>query len=127
MIAEVLDSSAVLAVVLNEPGAGLVKTGVKGVGISAVNLAEVVSKLSDQLFGKDQIDLIVGGLGLQVAPFDESQAIVAGQLRRATRHLGLSLGDRACLALAIREKAAVITADRSWAGLDLGIEIKVIR
>jgi len=127
MIAEVLDSSAVLAVVLNEPGASLVKTGAKGVGISAVNLAEVVSKLYDQLFSKDQIDLIVGGLALEVAPFDESQAIAAGQLRIATRHFGLSLGDRACLALAIRKKATVITADRSWAGLDLGIEIKVIR
>jgi ribonuclease VapC len=127
MSAEVLDSSAVLAVILNEPGAGLVKTGAKGAGISAVNLAEVVSKLCDQLFSNDQVDLIVSGLNLQVAPFDESQAIVAGQLRTVTRHLGLSLGDRACLALAIREKAAVITADRSWAGLDLGIEIKVIR
>jgi PIN domain nuclease of toxin-antitoxin system len=116
-----------LAVVLNEPGANVVKTGAKGVGISAVNLAEVVSKLCDQLFDKDQIDLIVGGLDLEVAPFDESQAIAAGQLRIATRHLGLSLGDRACLALAIREKATVITADRSCAGLDLGIEIKVIR
>ncbi|MEP7173857.1 MAG: type II toxin-antitoxin system VapC family toxin [Aestuariivirga sp.] len=127
MIAEVLDSSAVLAVVLNEPGASVVKTGTKGVCISAVNLAEVVSKLCDQLFSKDQIDLIVGGLDLQVVPFDESQAIVAGQMRTATRHLGLSLGDRACLALAIGEKATVITADRSWAGLDLGIEIKLIR
>lgn len=127
MIVEVLDSSAILAVVLNEPGASQVKTGSKGVGISAVNLAEVVSKLYDQLFSKDQIDLIVGGLDLEVAPFDESQAIAAGQLRIATRQLGLSLGDRACLALAIGEKATVITADRSWAGLDLGIEIKVIR
>lgn len=127
MIAEVLDSSAVLAVVLNEPGANLVKTGVKGVGISAVNLTEVISKLCDQLFSKEQIGLIVGGLDLEVAPFDESQAIAAGHLRAANRHKGLSLGDRACLALAIREKATVLTADRSWSNLDLGIEIKVIR
>jgi ribonuclease VapC len=127
VIAEVLDSSAVLALVLNESGASAVKTGVKGVGISAVNLAEVVSKLCDQLFSTDQITRIISGLNLEVAPFDESQAVAAGQLRVATRHLGLSLGDRACLALAIREKAAVLTADRSWAGLDLGIEIKVIR
>jgi PIN domain nuclease of toxin-antitoxin system len=127
MISEVLDSSAVLAVVLNEPGAGVVKICAKGAAISAVNLAEVVSKLHDQLFSKDQIDLIVNGLGLEVAPFDENQAVAAGRLRNATRYLGLSLGDRACLALAIREKAIVITADRSWAGLDLGIEIKVIR
>jgi PIN domain nuclease of toxin-antitoxin system len=116
-----------LAVVLNESGASVVKTGTKGVGISAVNLAEVVSKLCDQLFSKDQTDQIIGGLALEVAPFDENQAIAAGRLRIATRHLGLSLGDRACLALAMREKATVITADRSWAGLDLGIEIKVIR
>ena len=127
MFAEVLDSSAVLAVVLNEPGASLVKTGARGTAISAVNLAEVVSKLCDQLLSKEQIVSIVDGLGLEVAPFDESQAIIAGHLRVATRHLGLSLGDRACLALAISEKATVLSADRSWAGLDLGIEIKVIR
>lgn len=127
MIVEVLDSSAVLAVVLNEPGANLVKIGAQGAAISAVNLAEVVSKLCDQLFSKEQIGLIVDGLDLEVAPFDENQAIAAGHLRVATRHKGLSLGDRACLALAIREKATVLTADRSWSNLDLGIEIKVIR
>ena len=127
MIVEVLDSSAVLAVVLDEPGANVVKTGAKGAAISAVNLAEVVSKLCDQLFSKEQIGLIVGGLDLEVAPFEESQAIAAGHLRVATRHLGLSLGDRACLALAIQEKATVLTADRAWSELDLGIEIKIIR
>ena len=127
MIVEVLDSSVVLAVVLDEPGANVVKTGAKGAAISAVNLAEVVSKLCDQLFSKEQIGLIVGGLDLEVAPFEESQAIAAGHLRVATRHLGLSLGDRACLALAIQEKATVLTADRAWSELDLGIEIKIIR
>ena len=65
--------------------------------------------------------------GLAIRPFDESLALEAGFLRTSTRQYGLSLGDRACLALALREGAPVVTADRTWANLDLGIDIRVIR
>ena len=62
-----------------------------------------------------------------VVPFDARQAIIASDLRPSTRHLGLSLGDRACLALANSLGAPVMTADRAWAALDVGISITVIR
>ena len=65
--------------------------------------------------------------GLAIRPFDESLAVEAGFLRPATRQYGLSLGDRACLALALRERIPVVTADRAWSQLDLGIDIQVIR
>ena len=60
-------------------------------------------------------------------PFDEGLTIAGGLLRRSTRTHGLSLGDRACLALARRERAPVLTADRSWAALELGLEVEFIR
>jgi PIN domain nuclease of toxin-antitoxin system len=67
------------------------------------------------------------GLNLPVRIFDEETAILAGQLRAATAHRGLSLGDRACLALAIRENATAVTADRKWADLRVGCRIELIR
>lgn len=66
-------------------------------------------------------------LGLEVVPFGEADALASAELRTSTRHAGLSLADRACLALAIRENAPVITADRAWARLDLGLDIQLIR
>ncbi len=64
---------------------------------------------------------------MPIAVFDGALGISAGQLRAATKHLGLSLGDRACLALAIQEDATALTADRSWADLDIGCKIELIR
>lgn len=95
--------------------------------MSAVNFAEVYAKLIERGLTVEKIERLRTIEPFTVVEFDRPQAILSAQLRPVTKHLGLSLGDRACLALAIREKATVITADRSWAGLDLGIEIKVIR
>jgi PIN domain nuclease of toxin-antitoxin system len=66
-------------------------------------------------------------IGVQVIDFDMKLAEHAGDLRQQTRHLGLSLGDRACLALAEREEAAALTADRKWTGLRSGIQVQLIR
>ncbi|MFZ1106612.1 MAG: PIN domain-containing protein [Hyphomicrobiaceae bacterium] len=71
--------------------------------------------------------MIVYRYRLAIVPFDEELARQTGALRPATRSLGLSLGDRACLALAQRERLPVLTADRSWAKLDLGIAITMVR
>lgn len=69
----------------------------------------------------------LGSHGITFADYDEDLALAASKLRPATRHKGLSLGDRACLALAIREGATAITTDRAWADLDVGCHIEVIR
>ncbi len=123
----VLDSSAVLAWLMLEPGAEVVEPALPGSLISSVNVAEVVSRLVD--LGRTDAQAI-GSVSLSefsVVDFDQDLAFRAGGLRRVTRQVGLSLGDRACLALAEREGLPVLTADRAWAALDIGVEIRLIR
>lgn len=70
---------------------------------------------------------MVEALGLTVVPFDGDTAMRAGLLRDATRAAGLSLGDRACIAVALREGLPALTADQVWTRVDVGVEIKLIR
>lgn len=121
------DSSALLAVVFRERGSEAAAQALNGAMISAVNAAEVVSRLVDSGAGAADARAVLLAFGLTIQPFDAALAIDAGLLRASTRALGLSLGDRACMALARRERARVITADRSWAVLDIGVEIALIR
>jgi ribonuclease VapC len=125
----VLDSSAVLAVVLDEPGAEHVEGYLPGAKVSAVNLGEVVAKLKDLGMPEQTIEAILDELQVDVRPHDRQDALAAGFLRPATRAAGLSLGDRACLALAAALALPVITADRSWQTLaaDLGVRVALIR
>jgi PIN domain nuclease of toxin-antitoxin system len=123
----VLDSSAVLAMLWDEPGAARVVDALPGARISAVNLAEVTAKLVDRGASDEDATEILRSLGLDAVAFDSDQALAAGLLRRATRGVGLSIGDRACLALARSERAVALTADRAWAGLSLGVDVEVIR
>ena len=123
----VLDASAVLAVVLAEPGGDMVRPLIADSLLSAVNLVEVATRLLDFGFPSAEIDGRLERLRFTVLPFDEDLALSAGLLRVQTRHLGLSLGDRACLALAQREGLPVLTGDRSWAKLDVGVEVVLIR
>ncbi len=122
-----LDSSAILALLFGEPGGDRVAPVVGDAVISAVNLSEIVAKLIESGYRDDEAERAVDGFLPSVMPFDAPLAIDTGVLRRGTRRQGLSLGDRACLALARREKARVLTADRAWADLDIGVEIEVIR
>lgn len=125
----VLDASAILALVKDEPGADFVAEWLRdrdGV-LSSVNLAESVSKLVDDGWPGRLIQSGIAGTGAQPVPFLVEDAYVAGLLRERTRHRGLSLGDRACLALALRLGAPALTADRSWQDLDVGIEVLLIR
>ena len=123
----ILDASAVLAFVRSEPGSETVISVIETARISAVNLGEIVSKMMDWRIdaatAREQID----ALNLPVIPFDRELAIAAGLLRAQTSHLGLSFGDRACLATAKAEGAPVMTTDRNWAKLELDIDIQVIR
>jgi PIN domain nuclease of toxin-antitoxin system len=123
----VLDASALLALVNQEPGHTLVANLLPKARISAVNLSEFVAKLTDRGMAEEEIQEILAELNLQVIPFDEAQGALAGYLRPVTKHLGLSLGDRACLALGIQMNCPVVTADRAWAKLTIGPVIQVIR
>jgi PIN domain nuclease of toxin-antitoxin system len=95
--------------------------------IGAVNLAEVVGKLVDDGWTEVGARDAIAASATHVIAFDEDAAIDAGLLRPHTRHAGLSLGDRACLALARRLGASVLTADRAWRDLDVGVPIVLIR
>lgn len=122
-----LDASALLALLNNEPGAEAVEQALPGAAISAVNLAEVSARLSALGMPLAEIRRVVGLLGVEVAPFDEDTALESGALYPLTHTLGLSLGDRACLAFASRSGRTAVTADRAWAGVQAGVTIQVIR
>ena len=123
----VFDSSALLAVIFQEDGAEVGVRRLSGGIVSAVNASEVIARLVDfGTSGEDARNALLN-FGLEIRPFDTVLAVAAGQLRAATREKGLSLGDRACVALAIREQAGIVTADRTWAGLDLNVEVELIR
>lgn len=123
----VLDASALLALINQEPGSEKVAAVISTACMSSVNVAEVVSKLMDKGFSEVEIWEIFEALKVLIIPFDEEQGFIAGLLRANTKSLGLSLGDRACLSLAIQQKLSVLTADRVWAGLLLGLNIQMIR
>ncbi len=122
----VLDASAVLAVLKAEPGAQFAEEAFPA-HISSVNLSEVVAKLSDGGMTEPTIRDALQSLPLQVVTFDEEQAYDTGLLRPATRNLGLSLGDRACVGLARRLGAPVLTADQRWSRLSVGVDVTVTR
>jgi PIN domain nuclease of toxin-antitoxin system len=124
----VLDSSAVLAAIFDEPGSEAVAEALEaGPVLGPVNLAEVAAKLIDAGFSDEDLLRTVEAFGALSPDFDVRHGLEAGRLRKATRASGLSLGDRCCLALAKSIGGRVLTADRAWAGLDVGVEIEVIR
>jgi ribonuclease VapC len=124
----VLDASALLAILNQEPGAEkltpeLLSTAASG----TVNLAEVQGKLVEQGLSPEQAWEAALSPIREAVSFTPEQAKLAGSLVAKTRPHGLSLGDRACLALGLVLKAPVYTADRSWMNLKVGIRIHVIR
>jgi PIN domain nuclease of toxin-antitoxin system len=123
----VLDASAVLAVLHNEPGCEMVEAFMRRAVVSTVNLAEVGAVLSDRGMPTQHVQSVLSTLEFEVAPFDESAAMAAIALRPSTRALGLSLGDRACLALGQARRLPVLTADRNWAGIGLELDVRLIR
>ena len=133
MAAALLDASALLAYLADEPGAGRVQGAIAaGAAVSAVNLAEVLSKLADR--GADPEAAVAAltargllGAAVAVEPFSAADAVAAARLRPLTRAEGLSLGDRACLATAQRLGLAALTADRRWAQLHLPVAVELIR
>jgi len=124
----VLDASAILAVINAEPGAEKLTSDLLADAVaSAVNLAEVQTKLVSRGWTSDEAWEDATSPIREVLPFDEEQARMAGDLVTQTRHLGLSLGDRACLALGIALKVPVYTAEKAWKKVKVGVRIHVIR
>lgn len=125
----VLDTSAVLAYLFQESGDDKVASVLQAATglISSVNFAELVSKLTDHGMPAAIIRVTLAGLNLELVEYDEAQAYLTGELRGISKAFGLSLGDRACLALGMVKQLPVLTADRIWLNVSLPIEVRMIR
>ncbi|MFC0634396.1 type II toxin-antitoxin system VapC family toxin [Brevundimonas balnearis] len=119
----VIDASAAVAFLMNEAGGERVGPLLPSGLMNAVNLTEVVTRLLRS--GHDPIRAHY--LGCSIVDHGVDLADRAGRLWPITAALGLSLGDRACLALAQREGLPVLTADRAWAALSLDVDVRLIR
>ena len=123
----VLDASAMLAWLQGERGGEVVESLFNQAVMSSVNWAEVLQRSITRGVQIEGMQVDVEALGLQIIPFTALDAEQVAQLYQSTQPLGLSLGDRACLALAQRLNIPALTTDRAWGDLNLGIDIQVIR
>ena|ERR1700761_5556662 len=124
----VLDASAILAVIFQEPGLEKLTSEIlRDAVASTVNIAEVQTKLIQKGYNPEEAweDALL--LKEPPAPFTSEQVKIAGTLMTKTQNYGLSLGDRSCLALAIFLKADVYTTEKTWKNLKVGVPIHVIR
>lgn len=127
MTAYVLDASVLIAVVRRELGADFARTRMGGAIMSAVNASEAVMRSVEKGFSEELVTMLIAAERMELVPFDAEHALAAARLRSATRHFGLSFADRACLATAMRLGATAVTADRTWAKLDLPCPVELIR
>jgi len=124
----VLDASAALAFIQSEPGDDVVRDALAhGATISSVNLAEVHSRLIAQGAASERVVARLKAIGLEVESFEEVDSLAVGEMEPTTRRAGLSLADRACLALAQRLGLRVLATDRALAEADVGVDVVVIR
>lgn len=123
----VIDASAILALLKMEKGYEKVADRLDDAIISSVNFSEVITVISRNGFGTEDVIKSLKNTFLHIVEFDSEQAIIAASLDKVTKKHGLSLGDRACLALAKHRDLPVLTSDKVWKELDLGVEVQIIR
>jgi PIN domain nuclease of toxin-antitoxin system len=123
----VLDASAILALLAEEPGADEVESLLEGAAMSAVNLSEVLQKSEQHGIDTEGLESDLEALGLEFRDFDVAQARIAAEIWSRMPRAGLSLGDRACLALATTLDGTATTTDRRWASPKLGVPVRVLR
>jgi ribonuclease VapC len=123
----VLDASALLALLFREPGDERVAEAIDGSCMSTVNLAEVLTRFTRDGHAAAPVLARLRRSAIEWVPLAEDHAAMVAELAPLTLPLGLSLGDRACLALALTRGQSAMTADRQWAQLDLGVRIELIR
>jgi PIN domain nuclease of toxin-antitoxin system len=123
----VLDASALLALLNEEEGKARVEAILGEAVVSAVNACEILGKLIDAGVPERDARTSLELLNLQVIPFDAEMAYTAACLRPQTRRFGLSLGDRCCLALGMVRQSTVVTTERAWSKLKIGVNVEVVR
>ena len=123
----VIDASALLALLLKEPGHEKVAARLSGSLMSTVNLSEVLARLVRHGIFPEEAYPKVSELGITAVSFDSDQAVIAASIRDSARAAGLGLADCCCLALALRDQLPVLTADKVWQSLGLALDIEVIR
>lgn len=120
----VLDASALLVVLLAEPAQFTILSRLSGALISTANLAETLGRVAANGLDPGDYAAEIASLGVVATPVTEAHALDAAKLRPLTRHLGLSLGDRLCLALARERRLPVLTMDRQWLRYDFGVAVE---
>lgn len=124
-----LDASALLALLFEETGAQRVNEALQmGAAMSSANIAEVAARLHTDQWTAEEVAGMLGELNIEVIPLDREIALLSGQYRPVTQSLGLSLGDRVCLATAYVQQLPTLTSDRAWAKVKLrGVKIQHLR
>jgi len=123
----VLDASAILALIQEEPGAEIIKPLLKQAMMSTVNIAETLTSLQKADIGPEEGIEYMSLLVNEIVDFDLDQAVEVALFYPKTKHKGLSLGDRACLALGKKYRATIYTADKAWKEIDPELNIQLIR
>ena len=123
----VLDASALMALLLSEPGQKVVAEHVAGAAISAVNLAEVLARMARERISSRILLPKLEALGLTIVDFDQPQAVIVSDIREHARGYGVGLADCCCIALAMNRAWSVLTADRVWTTLGFEVDVQLLR